>query len=239
MFKELVKKLYNAPDGEKSNSPIWRAFVKENVNQSTLKERTKETWTNWVQRENKGNLDKLCSNFVDSNSDKFWEKQFLHLRDIGCKNIDINKDQVLSVASAGEQREVTFAELNSNVLDDYENILNTQTAIPESVLFEKDKKMLMANLKNVFLRQVQGKSAKESEEILSKIQKSVEAQHIKDIQSLEAEVFVQKMLIDLGKKENITMVVFRGINTYGYIGQFLEKFGLRFSKLRYLYGTLP
>ena len=83
------------------------------------------------------------------------------------------------------------------------------------------------------MRQVQGKSAEDSELILSKIQKSVEAQHIKDIQSLEAEVFVQKMLIDLGKKENVTMVVFRGINTYGYIGQFLEEFGLSFSKLRY------
>ena len=41
--------------------------------------------------------------------------------------------------------------------------------------------------------------------IILKIQKSVEAQHIKDIQSLEAEVFVQKMLIDLGKKVNLTL----------------------------------
>ena len=53
------------------------------------------------------------------------------------------------------------------------------------------------------------------------------------MQSLEAEYLVQTKLIELGKEENVTMVAFRGIKTYGCIGQFLEGFGMKFSKLRY------
>ena len=54
------------------------------------------------------------------------------------------------------------------------------------------------------------------------------------MQSLEAEIFVQNKMIELGKNKDITMASFRGIQTYGYIGRFLEGFGLEFSKLRYV-----
>ena len=36
----------------------------------------------------------------------------------------------------------------------------------------------------------------------------------------------------LRKENNVTMVVFRGIKTFEYIGQFLMGFGLEFSKIR-------
>ena len=264
MFKELFKKLHGASDKEKSDSPIWSVFIKENLVYSSVKEKMKnypkifkkfekyDSHSNIQAFENLPYLDlNSFETFPFPNSDlifdafpkekdtKFWQNLFLNFRDIGCKNIDINQDQVLSVICAGEQREVTFQELNSNMFEDYGDILTTQTTIPERILYQEDKEMLMVQSKTNFMEKVKGKSAEESELVLSNIQNTSEAQRIKDIQSLEAEVFVQKMLIELGKTENISMVVFRGINTYAYLGRNLERFGLKFSKLRYYkYGKI-
>ena len=240
MFKELFKKLYDASDGEKSKSPIWKVFSKENLTVIKLK----ETLNN-IQKNNSCKNDILCKfDRIDSQLDlfeafheekeKFWEDLFLILRDIGCENICIKKDRTISVVYAGEKREVTFEDLNSKILTDYGDILNTQTAIPECVLNEDDKGMLMAKLKSVHDNLVKGKSEKDSKSILLSLQQSPEAKRIKDMQSFEAEIFVQNKLIELGKQEHITMATFRGIKTYGHIGKFLEWLGLEFSKLRYV-----
>ena len=238
MFKQLFKKLYNASDGEKSNSLIWSEFQTENLTVSRLKE-TLTRIPNEISCKNdilsmleninsKSNLFDACHD----EDEKFWENLFLILRDRGCKKIDTQRNQVISIQCAGEIREVTFEELGSNILNDYGDILNTQTAVPETVHFEKDKKMLMENLKREFESKTYGKSEKEIKSILSRVKQSSDAQFIKSHQSLEAEFFVQNKLTELGKEQNVTMVVFRGIKTFEYIGQFLTGFGLEFSKIR-------
>ena len=75
--------------------------------------------------------------------DTFWEKLFLLLRDMGCEEIQIRREKVVSVQCAGEERQLTLADLEENILEDYGDILHTQTAIPDTILFEEDKKMLM------------------------------------------------------------------------------------------------
>ena len=92
--------------------------------------------------------------------------------------------------------------------------------------------MLMESLKREFDSKTYGKSEKETKSILSQVKQSFDAQCIKSHQSLESEFFVQNKLIELGKEENVTMVVFRGIKTFEYIGQFLTGFGFEFSKIR-------
>ena len=238
MFKELFKKLYDASDGEKLNSPIWSEFQKENLTVSRLLE-TLSSIPNEISCKKVilsmfENIDSRLDLF-DSCQEKdemFWETLFLILRDRGCKKIDTKRNQVISVQCAGETRDVTFEELGSNILSDYGDILNTQTAVPETVLFEEDKKMLMESLKREFDSKTYGKSEKETKSILSQVKQSFDAQCIKSHQSLESEFFVQNKLIELGKEENVTMVVFRGIKTFEYIGQFLTGFGLEFSKIR-------
>ena len=160
MFKEHFEKLYDVSDGEKLKSPIWREFQKENLTVSRLK----ETFSRIPN-------DISCKNDILSMSDKsdlfvacqkkdetFWENLFLILRDHGCKNIDTKRNQMISVQCAGETRDVPLEDLGSNILNDYGDILNTQTAVPETVLFEEDKKMLMENLKRDFDSKTYGKS---------------------------------------------------------------------------------
>ena len=247
MFKELFKKLsknnlnnYDASDGEKSKSPIWSEFHKENLTVSRLK----ETLSSIQEKIScKNDIVSMLEN-IDSKSDlfdacqekdeTFWENLFLILRDRGCKKIDANikHKTLISIQCAGETRDMTFEELGSNILDDYGDTLNTQTAVPETVLFEEDKKMLMENLKREFDSKTSFKSKEETKLILSQVKQSSDAKCVKDLQSLEAEVLVQNKLIELGKEENVTMVVFRGIKTFECIGQFLTGFGLEFSKIR-------
>ena len=238
MFKELFKKLYDASDGEKAKSPIWSEFRKENLTVSRLRE-TLNSISDDISCKNDilskfENIDSTLGLFeaFHEEDEKFWKNLFLILRDHGCKKIDIKRNQVISVQCAGETREVTFEELGSSILNDYGDILNSQTAIPETVLFEEDKKMLMENLKREFESKTYGKSEKEIKSILSQVKQSSHAQLIKSHQSLEAEILVQNEMIKLGKEENVTMVVFRGIKTFEYIGQFLTGFGLEFSKIR-------
>ena len=236
MFKELFKKLYDASDEEKSKSPIWSAFRTENLTLSSLKEILVETACKNDILSKFENINSNCNLFdaFNEEDDKLWQDLFLILRDMGCKDLHIKKDQVISVLCAGEARDVNFADLDSNILSDYGDILNAQTAIPETVLFEDDKKMLMDSLKKDFESMTNGKTEEETKAILSQVKQSSDAKYIKDIQSLEAEVFVQTKLVELGKEENVTMGVFRGIKTYGYIGHFLERFGIKCSKLRYV-----
>ena len=238
MFKELFKKLYDASDGEKSKSPIWSEFHKENLTVSRLKE-TLSSIQEKISCKNDilsmlENIDSKLDLFdaCKEKDETFWENLFLILRDRGCKKIDTKRNQVISVQCAGETRDLPLEELGSNILDDYGDILNTQTAVPETVLFEEDKKMLMENLKREFESKTYKKSEIEIKSILSQVKQSSDAQLIKSHQSLEAEFFVQNKLIELGKEENVTMVVFRGIKTFEYIGQFLTGFGLEFAKIR-------
>ena len=238
MFKELFKKLFDASDGEKSKSPIWSEFRKENLTVIRLRE-TLNSISDDISCKNDilskfENIDSTLGLFeaFHEEDEKFWKNLFLILRDHGCKKIDIKRNQVISVQCAGETREVTFEELGSSILNDYGDILNSQTAIPETVLFEEDKNMLIENLKRDFESMTNGTSEEDTKSILSQVKQSSDAKCLKDIQSLEAEFFVQNKLIELGKEEKVTIVVYRGIKTFGYIGQFLTQFGLEFSKLR-------
>ena len=238
MFKELFKKLFDASDGEKSKSPIWSEFRKENLTVTSLR----ETLSNI--KDDISCKNDILSKFENIDSalglleafhkedEKFWENLFLILRDIGCEKISIKKDRVISVMCAGEKREVAFEDLNSRILTDYGDILNTQTAIPEGVLYEEDKRILMSYLKSLYDKLGKDKSEEECKSILLTIQQSPEAKRIKDMQSLEAEILVQNKMIELGKSKDIAMATFRGIKTYGYLGRFLEGFGVQFSKLR-------
>ena len=199
MFKKLFKKLYDASDGEKSKSPIWSEFHKENLTVSRLKE-TLSSIQEKISCKNDilsmfENIDSKLDLFdaCKEKDETFWENLFLILRDHGCKKIDTKRNQVISVQCAGETREVTFEELSSNILEDYGDILNTQTAIPEIVHFEEDKKMLMENLKKEFDSKTSFKSEEDTKSILSRVKQSSDANCVKDLQSLEAEVLVTKL----------------------------------------------
>ena len=126
----------------------------------------------------------------------------------------------------------TLSELDSNVIQDYGDILHSQTAIPETIHFENNKELLKAELKKSFEDQTKGKSEQEIKKLLSKIKKSSDAQQLKSIQSQEAEFYVQEQLLKLGQEKNLPMVILRGVKTFQDIGRHLLVYGIELSKLR-------
>ena len=111
MFEELFKKLFDASDGEKSISPIWSEFRQENLTVSRQTEILRNI-SDDISCKND-----ILSKFENIEStlglleafhkedEKFWENLFLILRDIGCEKINIKKDRVISVMSAGEKHD--------------------------------------------------------------------------------------------------------------------------------------
>ena len=101
MFKELFKKLYDASEGEKSNSPIWSAFQKENLTISSLKKTLsnipneiscKNDTLSMLEKSDGVGLFDAC----EEKDETFWANLFLILRDHGCKKSYTKGNQVIS-----------------------------------------------------------------------------------------------------------------------------------------------
>merc|ERR1711860_459698 len=60
---------------------------------------------------------------------------------------------------------------------------------------------------------------------------SPESKRLKDIQSMEAEYYVQDKLIKVCENLNLPLVVLRGVQTFSNVGKHLTEFGIKLSKL--------
>ena len=226
MFKGIVTQLVLSRK-DKDISSIWNSFCRENLYQECVSRN--------VKFENK-----LLENATESEilknvdlPDGFWQELFISLRDAGCKNVHLQPEQAIAVQCAGIERELTLNNLDENVLDDYGDICKTQTAIPDIMILEEDKKLLMEDLKRKYENSMKRKHNEcQTREFLALLLESPEAQRLKAIQSKEAEYYVQDQLIKVCEKLNLPLVVLRGIQTYSNVGKHLTEFGIKLSKLR-------
>ena len=226
MFKELVKKLVLC---NKSNdhSEIWNAFCKENVSPEIVSKNTSFQQYNLPEK----NESDILKN--ETLPEEFWQKLFLCLRDKGCKNVTIETEQVVKIRIAGIERELTLDSLDQNVLEDYGDLLTTQTAIPEIMIPQDDKSLLKDELREKYenlKRKHDNEQARKA--FLSTLINSPEAKRLQNLQSQEAEFYVQDQLIKLWRQLNIPGVILRGVQTYENVGRHLSEFGIKLSKLR-------
>ena len=227
MFKGIVTRLVLSSK-DKDNSSIWNSFCRENLYQECVsrnvifKNKLPENATE----------SEILKN-MDLPDDKFWQELFISLRDAGCKSVHLEPEQMILVQCAGIERELTIEKLDENVLDDYGDICKTQTAIPETMILEEDKKLLMEDLKRKYENSVKRKHNEwQTRAFLTLLLESPEAQRLKAIQSKEAEYYVQDQLIKACEKFNLPLVVLRGVQTYSNVGKHLTEFGIKLSKLR-------
>ena len=223
MFEELVKKLVLC---NKSNdhSEIWNAFCKENVSPEIVSKNTS------FQQYNLPESDILKNETLP---EEFWQKLFLCLRDKGCKNVTIETEQVVKIRIAGIERELTLDSLDQNVLEDYGDLLTTQTAIPEIMIPQDDKSLLKAELKEKYenlKKKLNDEQAIKAS--LSTLKNLPEAKRLQNLQSQEAEFYVQDQIIKLWRQLKIPGVILRGVRTYENVGKHLSEFGIKLSKLR-------
>ena len=230
MFQELVTQLTRSIDVAQcpswDYSPIWNSFKREMIIPECLSTNMKFKNINLP--------DKLIDVlYLENVPEEFWHELFLVLRDSGCKNVEITTEQVVRIQCAGVEKELTLERLDENMLEDYENILRSQTSIPETMIFEEDKKILMENLKVSYQNTVKRKHDDEPEPVMMNVLlESAEAKRLQNIQSMEAEFYVQEKLLNIWKKFDIPLVILRGVKTYSNVGKHLSEFGIKLSKLR-------
>ena len=223
MFKGIVTQLV-ASIKDKDTSSIWNTFCGENLYQECVSRNVKF-------KNNFNSFIDILKN-VDL-PDEFWQELFISLRDAGCNNVHLEPEQAIAVQCAGIERELTIEKLDENVLNDYGDICKTQTAIPETMILEEDKKLLMEDLKRKHENSMKRKHDEGSTRaFLALLLESPEAQRLKLIQSKEAEYYVQDQLIKVCEKLNLPLVVLRGVQTYSNVGKHLTEFGIKLSKLR-------
>ena len=228
MFQELVTQLTRTVKVCPScdYSPIWNSFKREMIIPECLSHNMK--------LKNIKLPDKLLDViYLENVPEEFWHELFLVIRDSGCKNVQITTEQVVRIQCAGVEKELTLERLDENMLEDYENILRSQTSIPETMIFEEDKKILMENLKVSYQNTVKRKHDDEPEPVMMNVfLESAEAKRLQNIQSMEAEFYVQEKLLNIWKKFDIPLVILRGVKTYSNVGKHLSEFGIKLSKLR-------
>ena len=237
MLKEIFEKLSRSKTG-KDYSPIWNVYKQENIRPALLEEIidkypvSEECQTiikHTLQKTKTKNESLPIIHLLlrdESLSESFWEELYIVLRDFGCKNVQLNPHEVIKVKCAGDEFHLGIEELDFCLLEDFPAILGTQTAIPETILLQDDREILMKNLKRLYEQGVQNPTK------LSVIKNSAEARRLNNIRAEEAELFVQEKLLEVGKYENLVFVVLRGIKTHQNVGRHLEAFGIKLSKLR-------
>ena len=241
MYKKLTKKLLDSQKGNSDHSPIWDVFNEETICSEVLNQalnKIPSKFKNKKLQEDDQNTT-IASLLKDRTlSDAFWEQFFFSLRDIGCEKFlisgTLDTSKAITVKCAGDDLDINLEKLDQNVLTDYCNILHGQTAVPEIILFDEDKKVMMEQIKKKYEKSLKRKhvSDPDGKTSLLLMKESPEAKHLHDLQSKEAEFYVQQKLIDLGKAKNICMFVLRGLQTYENVGKHLQTFGIKLSKLR-------
>ena len=225
MFKELVRRLVLSNKSD-DHSEIWNAFCKENISHEIVSRNT--SFRQYTLPENESDILKN-----ENLPEEFWQKLFLGLRDQGCKNVTIETEQVVNIRIAGIERELTLENLDQNVLEDYGDLLTTQTAIPDIMIPQDDKSLLKDELREKYenlKRKHDNEQARKA--FFSTLINSPEAKRLQNLQSQEAEFYVQDQLIKLWRKLNIPGVILRGVQTYENVGRHLSEFGIKLSKLR-------
>ena len=181
-----------------------------------------------------------------------WKSLVIRLRDRESKTL--NTDGSVLIVEGGHSKFFTIKNLEDKFANENPDYQHTQTSIPENLVhddnfeahlnrqtiikviqkqYENDCQGIKEELQNESPKRKHEEVCKQAEkEALKRIRKSKDFQYLQQRDSLYAEYIVQKSVLEAAKEQNIPVVIFRGVNTYEDIGQFLKSLGILTSKLK-------
>ena len=184
--------------------------------------------------------------------DVFWRLLFAVIRDRKSNLID--RDKTVPILEGGQTKLMTMKDIEEKFSKENSHILKTCISVPDQMIHEDlidahlDVKCLEHSLQKSYeLRLSEAKDALAAEnpkwktaqvEQMAAVQakretkESKEAEQLKYRVAMKAEEEVQRSIQKALAKFNIPAHVFRGVNTFDDIGQLLESFGIKFSKLK-------
>ena len=181
-----------------------------------------------------------------------WERLVVCLRDRESK--PLNKDESVLIIEGGHSKFLTMKDLEDKFANENPDYQHTQTSIPENLVhddnfeahlnrqtiikviqkqYEHDCQRIKEELQKESPKRKHEEVCKQAEkQALEVMRKSKDFQYLQQRDSLYAEYIVQKSVLEAAKEQNIPVVIFRGVNTYEDIGQFLKSLGILTSKLK-------
>ena len=186
--------------------------------------------------------------------DEEWRIIVVTLRDRESKPLDENL--TIPIVEGGQTRNMTNRDIEDMFLqDDPEyNILTCQRSIPEELVhkdlfdahFNRDqmiqviKETYESSLNSIReSMRIDNPKMKEDElekqsvrRALNEMKDSKEVKYLQQRESLCAEDHVQKKIMAAAGGRDFPAHIFRGVNTYQDVGQFLEGLGIKLSKLK-------
>ena len=186
--------------------------------------------------------------------DEEWRNIVVTLRDREFKPLDENL--TIPIVEGGQTRNMTNRDIEDMFMQEEPeyDVLTCQRSIPEQLVhkdhFEAhfNREQMIKMIKDAYESNLNGiresmrmnnpkmkedELDKQSERrALNEMRDSKEMQYLQQRESLCAEDHVQKKIMAAAGGRDFPAHIFRGVNTYQDVGQFLEGLGIKLSKLR-------
>ena len=185
-------------------------------------------------------------------NDDFWHLLFRAVRDRGCNPID--KGIKICVLEGGRKKHMTMEEIEEKFVSENKEDLKSSKSIPDQIIHEDligaflNTEVVITSLRNSYeIKKAEAKKnltaanpklkKMEAEkqagaQAKKEVKGSSEAKALQHRVAMIAEHTVQKSIKRAMEEFNIPVYVFRGVNTYDSVGQFIECFGIKMSKLK-------
>ena len=186
--------------------------------------------------------------------DEEWRIIVVTLRDRESKPLDENL--TIPIVEGGQTRNMTNRDIEEMFMQEEPqfDILTCQRSIPEELVHKDhfdahvNRDMMIQVIKDAYESTLSGiresmkldnpkmkKDELEKQSVkraLVEMRDSKEVQYLKQRESLCAEDHVQKKIMAAAGGRVFPVHIFRGVNTYQDVGQFLEGLGIKLSKLK-------
>lgn len=247
-YKDIFLKLFKAsklknPEDDGNINKVWSMFQEDNftieksfIDQDIFTMEQKNSFKREFPTDGQfGKLMRALEQNIIFDDDKVWREMFFATRNKNCKSLRPGK---LKVKVAGREESLGIDELETRMMEDIPDLFNTQVNVPQVPEFSENKEELILKLEQDFEKiQRTYQSEENKKEKLQALKSSTAATLLAKHHADDAEILVQKAIIEIGQKYDIPMVVLRGVKTYEFIGKYLEPLGLKLSKLKSLFGN--
>ena len=180
---------------------------------------------------------------------KVWKHVVFTIRDRESRPLDLTK--TIPVIVCGQERNMNMSDLEQKFLEDFPDLLVSQTCVPEyldkgdlehitSAALKQKLREMYEDLVETKLKQKDQTRMKAKEienfkrsvekEALAVLKKTWEANKLQKQQADEAEAIVQHALYKALQKHGIVATVLRGVRTYQEVAKALLPLGIKCSK---------
>ena len=184
--------------------------------------------------------------------DDFWCLLFTAIRDR--ESHPIGDDKTVPILEGGQTKLMTMKEIEELFFTENQNILRSSTCVPDQMIHEDliDAHLNTNSIEELLRKSYESTLAETMESIAQdnpnlkegEVEKQAAGQAKKEVKqsrdakllqhrvAMKAEEKVQKSIQKAMGKFKIPVYVFRGVNTFDDLGQFLRSLGMKMSKLK-------